>query len=160
MIDKIRIKMPCLEILSQKKFWWQLLTKANKSREISKIFFMQYFFRPVFGRFCVKSAAVRPPNCPGRFCVILQNFWPAGNSVSLSLTLFLYRGRASQPERQPLDQLRLLQPTRLMAASSAADRLSLHGGWTKKWNLFYKVLLKGPWHEIFDLWFFSSNNSP
>jgi hypothetical protein len=20
--------------------------------------------------------------------------------------------------------------------------------------------LKGPWHEIFDLWFFSSNNSP
>jgi hypothetical protein len=22
------------------------------------------------------------------------------------------------------------------------------------------VKLKGPWHEIFDLWFFSSNNSP
>jgi hypothetical protein len=26
--------------------------------------------------------------------------------------------------------------------------------------LLYQCYLKGPWHEIFDLWFFSSNNSP
>jgi hypothetical protein len=30
------------------------------------IFFIQYIFRPVFGRFCLKSAAVRPPNFPGQ----------------------------------------------------------------------------------------------
>jgi hypothetical protein len=60
----IRIKMASLEILSQKKFWWQLLIKDSKSRENSN-FSCNIFF----GRFCLKLAAVRPPNFPSQsFC--------------------------------------------------------------------------------------------
>jgi hypothetical protein len=51
------------------------------------IFFTQYFFRPVFGCFCPKSAAVRPPNFPGHSEFILQNFLPAGNSAEISTAL-------------------------------------------------------------------------
>jgi hypothetical protein len=66
----------------------------------------QYLFRPVFGRFCLKSVAVRPPNFPGksfflfgRFCVISQNFRPAGNSDDNKYGMPFDQGKVTQIER-------------------------------------------------------------
>jgi hypothetical protein len=83
MNDKIRIKMSCLEILSQKQFWWQLLTKANKWKG-KFIVSIQYFFRPLLSKIGGRTAAKfsRPIILFGRFCVILKKSRPASRVVT------------------------------------------------------------------------------
>jgi hypothetical protein len=62
--NKISIKMYCPEIYIRKSSDHNCLQKPINHGKIHS--FHTIFCRPVFGRFCPKSSAVRPPNFPGQ----------------------------------------------------------------------------------------------
>jgi hypothetical protein len=75
MNNKISIKMACLEIFSRKKFWWQLLTIANKSRKNSYFSYNIFSagFRLLLSKIGGRTAAKFSRLIIflfGRFCVI------------------------------------------------------------------------------------------
>jgi hypothetical protein len=86
--DKNSMKMLCLEIFPQKKFWWNCLQKQTNHGKHS---YFPFCFRPVFGRFSAAFVQNRRQYSRkifqvshffclfGQFCVILTNFRPAGN---------------------------------------------------------------------------------
>jgi hypothetical protein len=82
---KISIKISCFEIYIRKSFDENCLQKPINHGQIH-IFHTIFFsagFRPLFSQIGGRTAAKFPrPNIFlfGRFCVILQNFRPAGNS--------------------------------------------------------------------------------